>query len=77
MQKMRYQLITVNTSGMNDGCKWGETFEDVGVVVFCVVMSDNDQILLAPEDTGSGTLLQSRLCISKNSSLVEWYTTSE
>uniref|UniRef100_A0A2P2IHG8 GTP-binding protein alpha subunit gna n=1 Tax=Rhizophora mucronata TaxID=61149 RepID=A0A2P2IHG8_RHIMU len=41
---LRYQLIRVHPNVLGGNCKWVERFEDVDVVLFCVSLTDYDEV---------------------------------
>ncbi|KAK1435885.1 hypothetical protein QVD17_01657 [Tagetes erecta] len=58
----RYQLIRVNAcKGTNKDCRCVNMLEDVRVVVFCVALSDYDQMWLSPDNMGSRSLHQNKM----------------
>ncbi|KAK2995463.1 hypothetical protein RJ640_005397 [Escallonia rubra] len=57
----KYQLIRLSSKGLRDGCKWLEMFEDARAVVFCISLSDYDQVW--SHSTGS---LQNKLLASRD-----------
>ncbi|XP_050936423.1 extra-large guanine nucleotide-binding protein 3-like isoform X2 [Cucumis melo] len=57
----KYQLIQINSEGLVDGCKWLDMFEDVRAMIFCVSLSDYDQML-----SHSKGPLQNKMLASRN-----------
>ncbi|XP_065873370.1 extra-large guanine nucleotide-binding protein 1 [Euphorbia lathyris] len=57
---LRYQLISVHARGLGENCKWLEMFEDIGMVIFCVALSDYDQYTVDGNGCSTNKMLQSR-----------------
>uniref|UniRef100_A0A803PF54 Uncharacterized protein n=1 Tax=Cannabis sativa TaxID=3483 RepID=A0A803PF54_CANSA len=56
----RYQLIRVHARGLGENCKWLEMFEDVGLVIFCVSLSDYDQCSSDADGSFTNKMLQAK-----------------
>ncbi|GAY42810.1 hypothetical protein CUMW_069740 [Citrus unshiu] len=56
-----YQLIRVQARGLGENCKWLEMFEDIGMVIFCVALSDYDQFSV----DGNGSLMNKMMLSRK------------
>ncbi|PRQ15849.1 putative guanine nucleotide binding protein (G-protein), alpha subunit [Rosa chinensis] len=56
----KYQLICLSSKGLNEGCKWLAMFEDVRAVIFCVALSDYDQMWALGNGRLHNKLLASR-----------------
>ncbi|XP_061949482.1 extra-large guanine nucleotide-binding protein 1 [Populus nigra] len=57
---LRYQLISVHARGLGENCKWLEMFDDVGMVIFCVAMTDYDQFTVDGNGTSTNNMMMSR-----------------
>ncbi|XP_018502919.2 extra-large guanine nucleotide-binding protein 3-like isoform X2 [Pyrus x bretschneideri] len=57
----KYQLIRINSKGLSEGFKWLEMFEDVRAVIFCVALSDYDQMW-----ADSNGLLRNKMLASRD-----------
>ncbi|KAJ4843712.1 Extra-large guanine nucleotide-binding protein 1 [Turnera subulata] len=57
---LRYQLISVHARGLGENCKWLEMFEDVGMVIFCVALSDYDQFTVDVNGSSINKMILSR-----------------
>ncbi|CAA7400825.1 unnamed protein product [Spirodela intermedia] len=56
----RYQLIRASLRGPTEGCKWLEMFEDARAVIFCVALSDYDQVLARGPGQARNKMMASR-----------------
>ncbi|XP_022962968.1 extra-large guanine nucleotide-binding protein 1-like isoform X1 [Cucurbita moschata] len=56
----RHQLIRAHARGIGENCKWLEMFEDIGIVIFCVSLSDYDQFSIDGNGDSVNKMLLSR-----------------
>ncbi|CAL1380449.1 unnamed protein product [Linum trigynum] len=57
---LRYQLIRLQPRGITENCKWLEMFEDIGMIIFCVSLSDYDQVSFDINGSPTNKMMQSR-----------------
>ncbi|KAM7250934.1 hypothetical protein ACFE04_022817 [Oxalis oulophora] len=57
---LSYQLIRVQARGIGENCKWLEMFEDIGMVIFCVSLSDYDQYTVDLNGSSTNKMLLSQ-----------------
>ncbi|KNA14590.1 hypothetical protein SOVF_106110 [Spinacia oleracea] len=56
----RYELIRVHAKSLGENCKWLEMFEDVGIVLFCVSLTDYDEYEVDSNGKLTNKMLQSK-----------------
>ncbi|GMH24096.1 hypothetical protein Nepgr_025939 [Nepenthes gracilis] len=56
----RYELIRVQARGLVENCKWLEMLEDARLVIFCVALSDYDQLCIDENGASTNKMLLSR-----------------
>ncbi|KAM7482558.1 hypothetical protein LguiB_007141 [Lonicera macranthoides] len=39
-----YQLIRVHSSSLGENCKWSDMFEDIDLILYCVALTDYDEL---------------------------------
>ncbi|GER30825.1 guanine nucleotide-binding protein alpha-2subunit [Striga asiatica] len=58
--QLRYQLVRLQAKGFGENCKWLQMLEDVRIVIFCVSLTDYDQIDLDTYGNPQNKMLSSR-----------------
>ncbi|KAJ4713875.1 Extra-large guanine nucleotide-binding protein like [Melia azedarach] len=58
----QYQLIRIQGRDLGENCQWLEIFDDVGMVIFCVALSDYDQFAL----DANGSLTNKMMAVIAN-----------
>ncbi|KAK1558768.1 hypothetical protein Q3G72_006369 [Acer saccharum] len=57
---LRYQLIRVHPRSLGENCKWLEMFEDVDVVLFCVSLTEYDELVEDSNGNPTNKMLMSK-----------------